>query len=104
MTKPYCSFQVGDKVSTITEWDERPYMAVPRVGEVYTVREVRAADGNIGITLAEITNPKAHLKSGIYGEPAYVAAFFRRVISTDNQVSALKKIVSDVFQNDQVPA
>jgi len=108
MSEQYPWLVVGCRVTQI---DDSPWHAMdlgetaPEFGAVYTVRDIVPWRGEIGIRLAEIVNPPA-LQPWGYDECVFIVSCFRPVktIDTSSQVSALKKIVADVFQNDSVPA
>ena len=101
MSEPYCSFEVGQKVECIAEvMIGRVACERPRMGQIYTVRNIQPFRGAIYIRLVEIINPTIQPIDGGPTEPTFAVDAFRPIVytSTDAQVAALKRLVSDVFQ------
>jgi hypothetical protein len=106
MTEPYCSFEVGQRVTPISETLPGGVNGetIPVFGRVYTIREVLILLGVPCIRLREIVN-KPQLYCIGEMECAFPAESFTpvRTTSTDAGMAILRKIDADVFQNERVP-
>jgi hypothetical protein len=81
------SFHIGQQVVCVNDcFSQRPYWrravrTFPRLGSIYTIREICEEEGLIGFMFEEILNHRAHFKSG-YDEPAFNSRNFRPVRKT----------------------
>ena len=98
------SFHIGQQVVCVNDcFSPRPYWrqavrAFPRVGSIYTIREICEEDGLVGFMFEEIVNRRAHFKSG-YDEPAFNSRNFRPVRKTSIEV--FRKLLAPI---DPAPA
>jgi hypothetical protein len=109
---PYCRFVVGQKVVCVRDnWSAtiKAHWNCPKAGEVYTIRDIgphHQGSGKPSIRLVEITNglTRGYISNGV--EPNFWVARFRpiHITSTDAGMAILRKAVTDVWQNNKVPA
>jgi hypothetical protein len=86
-------FRVGQKVVCVDEnWRARPYQweALPKKGEIYTIRQIDCERDGIGVRLHEIHN-KLHEYAEGFGEVRFNSSHFRPVVD----ISDLQAIVRE---------
>lgn len=87
------TFHVGQKVVCISEFEESEAakyfgVALPIVNDVYTVRNLVLCDeGELGLRVAEITNPEVTHRCGTYAEPAFSYRCFRPAVEKKTDIS-----------------
>ena len=88
--------KVGDKV-VFTGFKGRGLLprlyieADPVVGEIYTIRHIRAHGDEVGLLLQEIVNEPHDYAEG-FGEVVYCHTCFKPAKNTTHQVEALKRL------------
>ena len=96
-----CTFQVGDKVVCTALFNDGRAPNYPKMGGVYTVREVYANGNLVGLLLVEIQNKPATFFDG-FREISFWHRAFKPLIQTD--ISDLQRIVREVFDKRKVDA
>jgi len=97
-------FAIGDKVRCIYD-KMHPHpatRALPKVGMVYVVRDVRPPSDTqyIGVLLYELRNPEIYTQVG-WIEQAFPANYFVPVIEKKTDISVFTKILDKI--NNKVP-
>lgn len=99
-------WHVGMKVVRISEPSPMPGIKgceYPKVGRVYTIREVVYSDRHeeIYLRLVEVVNPLFDLKDGLM-EPAFWASRFRPVVSRPTSIAVFTAMLDPTRTKETV--
>ncbi len=89
------NFQVGQRVVCINDrfhGHKRNGFALPKQGQVYTIRRLVSRGYGVGLLLNEIQNPERQFIND-YGEPGFLAHRFRPVVERKTDISIFTKML-----------